>query len=170
MGFRFAYAYRSAIIETSEAAQIEPMKLLVLLIVTAIPAVAHAGLYRWVDENGVTQYSQTAPLGRDADKLKPPPPPAEDPQEARRRLDQQLQKVDDQREDRELAAEERRRREEEQRIRQQNCANARTNLERLGRTGRRLVRLPDGSYTRLTEEERQERMRKAQEIIQENCE
>ncbi len=146
-----------------------PMKSLLPLIMLLCTLTAQAAMYRWVDENGVTQYSQTPPPAQDADKLKPPPPPAESPQEARRRLDLQLQQIDDRREDRELADEERRRKEEERRIARKNCDSARTNLENLQSASRRLVRMHDGSYKRLTEEERQERMQKAREQIETNC-
>jgi hypothetical protein len=145
------------------------MKPLVLLCLLLTAATTHAGMYRWVDEFGVTHYSQTPPPDQDADKIAPPPPPAVDPEEARRRLDKQLQAVDDRREDRELAAEEKRRQKEALQIDQQNCANARANMEKLERSSNRLVKSPDGTYTRFSEEQRQQHIEKARTIIDKHC-
>jgi hypothetical protein len=139
------------------------------LVTLWLSAASHAGLYRWVDENGITQYSQTPPPDGQADRLKPPPPPAEDPQAARRRLDQQLQQVDDRLEDRELAAQEKQRQDQERRARESNCQAARANLETLGGPTNRVMLMPDGSYKRLTEEERQKLMDEARQQISENC-
>lgn len=130
---------------------------------------AHAGIYRWVDENGVTVYSQTPPLKKFADKLKPPPGPAEDPDEVNRRIDQQRQEVEDYLEDKELAAEKRRQAKQEQEVNAKNCHIARNNLSNLEIAVNRLVKKPDGSYERLTEQQRQEKISQAKEDIKKYC-
>jgi len=145
------------------------MKAITLLGLFAISTALQAGMYRWVDENGVTQYTQTPPPNQDADRLRPPPPPAEDPKTARERLDRQLQAVDDRREDRDLADAERRKQAEKRKIAEQNCQNARTNLERLDRAGNRLILMPDGNYQRMAEEDRQRRIEEARKVVNENC-
>ena len=42
----------------------------------AVPAALGAGIYKWVDEAGVTHYSESPPEGRASTTLKPPPPPS----------------------------------------------------------------------------------------------
>jgi len=40
------------------------------------PAAIGAGIYKWVDERGVTHYSESPPEGRASSTVKPPPAPA----------------------------------------------------------------------------------------------
>ena len=126
-------------------------------------------MYKWVDENGVTVYSQTPPATAESSEVKPPPPPAESPESARQRLNQRLQKLDDAAEDRELAEA----KQNEQQTRSDtfkgNCDAARNNLRNLEGNPRKLVGRPDGSYVRLNEEERQERLQKSREQVEKFC-
>ncbi len=141
--------------------------LLLSVLLTTVPA--QADIYRWVDENGHTTYSQTPPPDRNADKIRPPPAPSESPEQARMRLEEQLQRKDDYLEDRELAKDKRRKQQAEQDMRESNCATARKNHANLVAAARRLVKMPDGEYRRLTEEDRQKLLRKAQADINDNC-
>ena len=50
-----------------------------------------------------------------------------------------------------------------------NCKNAKKNIERLTEGGHRLARMPDGSYRRFTEEERQAEIAKNRKAVSENC-
>ncbi len=143
-----------------------PYLLLSALLVT-VPALA--GIYRWVDENGQTVYSQTPPPDRNADKIRLALPPSGNPEEAQRRLEEQLQRKDDYLEDRELARDKRKEQQAQQDMRESNCAIARKNHANLVAAARRLVKMPDGKYQRLTEEERQIMLQKAQANIDKNC-
>lgn len=144
--------------------------LIVVFVVIGITTSSWAGMYRWVDEDGNTVYSQHAPPGAiESTVIKPPPPPAVDPEEAQKKLNQTMQKLDDASEDRELT---RKKQEEEQKAsatRETNCAHARHNLENLLTRVRALVRTSDGEYVRLTEEERQKRIQEAKEQVSKNC-
>jgi hypothetical protein len=126
-------------------------------------------MYRWVDEHGVTVYSQSPPPEGEARQIRPPPPPAESPEAIQHNLTEQLQRLHDAREDREVADQARRQQQERQELKRRNCAAARANLTNLERLGGGLLQLPDGQYVRLTEEERQTRMTEARQQISENC-
>ena len=128
-----------------------------------------AKTYRWVDENGVTVYSQSPPKSGQATEIKPPPPPAVSSETARRRLDQQRQTLEDLREDRDLKKEEAKKGQEERAIQENNCAAARNNLQRLIESVRSRWKTADGNYERLPEEERQKRIKTAEDQIKEYC-
>jgi hypothetical protein len=130
---------------------------------------AHAQIYRWVDEQGVTVYSNTPPPSGGAQRIKPPPPPAEDPEQTRQRMEARRQAMDDLFEDRELAQQKFAQERKRMAVRNSNCQGARANLEKLATSAQSLVRLPDGSYVRFTEEERQQRMLEAQNQINRSC-
>ncbi len=130
---------------------------------------AAAKTYRWVDENGVTVYSQSPPKSGRASEIKPPPPPAVSPEEARRRLDRQRQRLEDLREDRALKKEEAQKQRKEQARRENNCAAARGNLKRLIELSRARWKTPDGDYVRLPEQERQKKIETARKQIEEYC-
>ena len=136
-----------------------------LLISTCVQAEA----YRWVDENGVTVYSQSPPPDGTAEKIKPPPAPAEDPDSAQRHLDAEMQRLEDYREDKALAADKANKAAEIRRIKEENCTKAKANLENLTVVRQRLARQPDGSYLPIDENERQAKLEQARRDIDENC-
>lgn len=57
-----------------------PRKLILLLLAVAVVAAAAAGVYKWVDEQGTTHYSETPPTGKKSEEMKlPESPPASSP-------------------------------------------------------------------------------------------
>lgn len=144
--------------------------LLTPLVLLAAAATSAQGFYKYTDADGNVVYSQFAPeQGRaDAEVVPPPPPPAE-PERARERLEQRLQQFADNREDRELAAQEAAQAEENARIARERCTAARHNLEGLAGTARQLFRMPDGSYRRFTDEEREAKRRELEQVVTEAC-
>lgn len=139
---------------------------LLLLLSTSLVA---GKMYRWVDENGVTQYTQTPPPKGDAKEIKPPPPPAVDPAEAQRQLNAQRQKLEDLREDRSLAKQKSTESAEEKAAKAKNCQAARDNLKKLQENPRGRWMQKDGTQTRYTDEQRQAKIKEAQDQIKEFC-
>ena len=127
-----------------------------------------AAMYKWTDADGNTQYGQHPPAGVQVERIKPSPQPtaqqqpALTPQQRLQQLEAQQQKQREQQA--EAAAEE-----EKAEAIKQNCEIARKNLANLQMGGHRLTRLADGSYTRLTEEERLSRIAEAEKNIEKYC-
>ncbi|HSH30492.1 MAG TPA: DUF4124 domain-containing protein [Thiohalobacter sp.] len=138
---------------------------LTLLFSTGLPA----AMYKWVDENGQTHYSQYPPPDREYEALAPPPPPASDAGQAQQELEQLLQRQDEQRQAREQAEQEAAAAGRQAEQRQQACAAARHNLEILTTGGRKRITGPDGVARYLPEEERQAKIAEAQKQIEEYC-
>lgn len=130
---------------------------------------AHAAMYKWVDENGVTQYTQYPPPSREYQTLVPPPPPAEDPEGAQQQLEGLLQQQDEASKARAETGEQEQKAAAAAERRKQNCQAARTNLELLTTGGHRRITGPDGIAYYPSEEERQERIATAQKQIEEFC-
>jgi predicted lipid-binding transport protein (Tim44 family) len=140
--------------------------LLAALILGLITLPAAAAMYKWVDEEGNTHYSQTPPPGRPAETIAapkaPPAPPrrenvAEEPADGGGETSAT--------EESGPSEAERRRIERENAAR---CREARQLLQRYETTPR--IRVPDGdSFRYLSEEERQQHIRDARKIIQERC-
>ena len=145
------------------------MKKLALLLALMVTATAQAEIYRWVDENGVTVYSEMPPPDGEADRVKTAPAPSETPEETQQQLEADMQKLEDYREDKELAAERKQKEELSKQIDEENCRNAKDNLDKLIAASQRLLQMPDGNYVRLTEEQRQQRMEDARKNIDEYC-
>ena len=112
------------------------LKLLLLFMMPMFVAAASAStVYKWVDENGATHYSDTVPAGRAGGEVHiPPPPPQEVTDEAIRRFREQ------QTESKQREAEQRAEamsREAAMRyysgIRKSRCTMARTNLHKLNK-------------------------------------
>lgn len=151
------------------------MRRLTLSVLLALSALTvQAEIYRWVDDQGVTQYSQTPPTGRDASTVKPPPAPSIDPEQARREQQRQItESLDDYLEDRALAKEKRAKAEEDQARKDKNCEAGRFNLSNLQSDSTkkivRQIRKPDGTIVPLSDDERQQKIKEAEAVIKENC-
>ncbi len=126
-------------------------------------------MYKWVDENGVTVYSQTPPASGKSTEVKPPPPPAMTPEEAREKLNRTRPRLEDAAEDRELAEQKANKKEKVAEAYEVNCSAARNNLMNWEGNPRKLVGRPDGTYARVTEEERQQKMQEARDLIEKFC-
>ncbi len=144
--------------------------LILLTMLIALPLQAAEGYHLWYDENGQAVYSQFAPPGgRESRTIKPPPPPAESPEVAQQRLEERLQRSEDLREDKALAAEEAKEAQSKEAAARQRCEAARQNLAVLNGRSRQLFQLPDGTVTRMSEEERQAKREEMQKVIDESC-
>ena len=144
-------------------------RILPALVLLCFSIASHGAIYKWVDENGVTQFSQFPPSEQEAERVRGAARPAEDPDAARERLQQKLDGFEERREAESDSREEQAAQQEQQALRQRNCEAARHNLEILERGGRTRIRTESGEATYLTEEQRQERLETARKAVQENC-
>ncbi|MFC1601989.1 DUF4124 domain-containing protein [Pseudomonadota bacterium] len=143
--------------------------LILTSLVLTISSPLAAKSYRWVDENGVTVYSQKPPPSGSATEIKPPPPPAISPEEAQRKLDAQRQSLEDLREDRELKKKESGEKKAEAKRQKSNCKAAQKNLADLISRPHARQKGEDGEYSYVTEEARQKIIAEAKKHIKENC-
>ena len=143
--------------------------LLIILMLSA-PLSLAGGIYKWIDENGQVQYTQTPPPNVPAERMKGAPPPANDPEAVRGDLQRQLDAFDERRAQRDEAFAEQKQKEETARIRKQNCETARKNLAKLRRGGNNAYMTPEGEVVRLTDDERARRIEDAKQGVKDNCE
>ncbi len=147
-------------------------RILVLALTSALlPAIAGSAtageIYRWVDDEGVTHYSQHPPADRSADRIETKPEPGDAPRESRADTEEMLDSAA------ERVERERLEREEAERLRQSRaeraawCPQARQQLEAMRNQPR--VRHEDEGYRLLTEEEVQARVRELQMKIERRC-
>ncbi|MDE3735609.1 DUF4124 domain-containing protein [Pseudomonas resinovorans] len=139
----------------------------------ALSTSAMAGqVYKWVDAQGVTHFGAQPPEGQEATSVNTSVPK---PRPALLRLDSEIaqpaaplpqskpvgdQKAIDEKVKAEVATQEAERR--------KYCENIRTNLAQL-QNNPRLRAEVNGEVRRLSEEERQSRMKEAEKAISENC-
>ncbi len=138
----------------------------ILLAVGVSPALA--GMYKWVDEQGITHYSQTPPPSGKAQQIKPPPTPA-DSEAAVKRLEAQREEAQKQHEAKQQDAQESQKNASPQAIREESCRLARQNLGTLETNTRVAIQGADGNVKRLSEEERQARLTEAKKQVEEYC-
>ena len=126
-----------------------------------------AETYKWVDQQGRTNYSQTPPpSGVDYSLM--PPPPEVDPAAMKEQIAKQKQFAEKYDKQRTAAGAEKKLMEEDRQAREQNCKLGRDRLASYERPGVMLVQ-PDGSRIRATEEQRQEQIKLSNDIIAEFC-
>jgi hypothetical protein len=141
---------------------------IVFTFLTLTNTAAGAAMYKWTDADGSTQYGQYPPAGVQAERVHvssqpaSQPQPAPSPQQRLKELEQQQQKQAEKATEAAAAI-------QKAETIKQDCEIAKKNLAGLQMGGHRLTRLPDGSYTRLSEEERLSRIAETEKQIKEYC-
>lgn len=143
--------------------------LLLGTILFAVSLSVPAALYKWVDADGVTQYTQTPPPSGRFQELHSAPPPAsrsipEQPSEETSPEEQTAPATsadtppqDDQRQA------------EQQAAREQNCRLARQRLSQLENHARIRYAAEDGSIHVMGEDEKQAKLAETRAMIAESC-
>lgn len=138
----------------------------VLLIFTSA---SFADIYKWVDADGQTHYGQQAPRDQQSTLIKAPPPPAINPVVAQKPvntlIEQQAQATKEKQERLEKAKEEL----EKEAVRKENCRISQHNLQQTQNNPGRRVKNEDGTVTRPSENERQNKITQLQQYIKANC-
>lgn len=133
----------------------------------------HSAIYKWIDEHGITNYTQYRPVDYETkQKVKvvvPPASPKTDSGVAQKRLESQLKTLADNQAEREETAKTRAEASKEKKQRTENCEKARNNLTKLTTGGRKRIVGPDGVARYLAEEERQELIADAEKQVKESC-
>jgi hypothetical protein len=149
------------------------------LLIVSLPMLMGSEVYRWVDPNGVVNFTQLKPRGVQAQHISTgsagtsvigevtdqpvgAPGAGEPAAEGQLSSDQQNMLKG-------LQAAEQARRDEVARIKTANCEKSRSVLNRLSGTERIRVRDNDGAERIMEESERQQRISDAQRGISENC-
>ncbi len=127
-------------------------------------------IYKWVDEEGVTHYSQQPPPSGDATRVGVDTPSEEEVQRERQEMEEIGERLEAQREERRETEEQAREDASEREQREQRCADLRSSLEKLTENRRLLVPDGEGGVRRLPEEERRERVAERRRQIEEECE
>ena len=135
---------------------------------------ASASIYKWVDEKGVTHYSESPPPGKEARTINlQPPPPKEVTEQAIQELQEQELESEKRDTERQEAKQKKKAAEESARVealnRQQRCIRARENLETL-RIKRPVYRLDEhGNRVYFNDKERAAEMDRMKEEIANYC-
>jgi hypothetical protein len=137
-----------------------------MLMVIALPG--HAAFYKWVDEHGVTQYTQSPPPSGHYQEMRSPAPPSETeppPQSSQPAPAQQKSTTASA----ETAASDEKALAKQQAAKRHNCQLARGRLSELENHARIRLTAPDGSVRVMGEAEKQAKLTETRKMIAENC-
>jgi hypothetical protein len=130
---------------------------------------AQAEMYKWVDDQGHTIYSQHPPPEKGkAQVLKEAAPPPGVEEAVKAAEDKKKTKAKGEEKAKTIAEEEKKKKEENA-AKEANCALGKDKLERVSNIPRVFTEDEGGARRKLTEEERQERITKAQAEIDKFC-
>lgn len=127
-----------------------------------------AKTYKWVDENGVTQYTQTPPPKGDYKSIKTTKP-AVDPETAKKQLQDRVDAYDERRKQAADSKAEANKQAANTAKKQADCDKAKKNLEYFETHTRIRFTDKDGNVSYLPEEERQKKMAASRENIKKLC-
>lgn len=143
-----------------------------LLLLSFISMSAHAGLNKWVDENGKVHYSDTPPTNAKVESVRvitgkgQEAAPADYSSKNYSQREAELKKARQEKKD---AAEKSAREADQQEARKRNCAAARENL-RVLESGTRLVTYDEnGERSFMDDAARAERLNEARSVVSNNC-
>ena len=142
------------------------LRLVTLAIVFASTGATAAGVYKWVDDEGVVHYSEIKPLDYEAENLRPKSDGTTD-EEARKKLDALIDKA--QTKDVGPTADDRKQTLTRASRLKKNCDTARENLRLLESGVRIRANDADGNAHFLDVEARQAKLAETQSQIQANC-
>ncbi len=139
-------------------------------IISTISAVSSAEVHKWVDENGLTHYSEFAPpvQERQVEKVKID----KTPESASENYNKLIEKTSKQTE---LEEEEKRLskmdefEQKEYKILKKNCQLAKQNINALKDKSNRKFKDSEGNITFYDDKTRQEKVKKAQDYLDKNC-
>ncbi|MEJ2565650.1 MAG: DUF4124 domain-containing protein [Gammaproteobacteria bacterium] len=145
---------------------IRKLPLLGMILILA-PLSAQAVFYKWVDENGVTQYTQSPPPSGGYQEMSSPPPPASTSEQqpaatASPQQDSTSAPAKTPSPDPQMQA-------KRQHALEQNCQIARQNLDLLENHARLRVKAADGSLRVMSEQEKQAKLEETRKMLDENC-
>ncbi|MEH6357580.1 MAG: DUF4124 domain-containing protein [Pseudomonadales bacterium] len=155
--------------KTDQLVKLSCSLLSVPLLLIALASSAHASeVFKWVDEEGVTHYGERAPKDNDYSLIKTY---GEVPggEEAKQRLEQQ--RADKKSGDAKSVdyAEQKKASDDQAKVRAENCKGAQNNLKTIQENARVRTLGDDGEFRYLSEEERQNQITTAKEMITANC-
>lgn len=128
-----------------------------------------AEMYRYLDERGQVVYSQTAPPTGQATLIKPPPPPPTQPAKPAEDAAKAEGQENPPAEEAPKSAEDEARDKESQRIKEQNCKQAREALKQYTDPKYGFVKTPDGRFEELTPARRAQGKKDAEKRVKEFC-
>ena len=131
---------------------------------------ASAGIYKWTDANGETQYSQLPPPGGvKSDKIQGATPPADNPDSTSDILQEQVDAMNEDIAEQQIEEKKDALSKQIDDAYERNCTSATNNLAKLQQGGNKRYLTADGKVTHLTEEQRQQRINEAKDQIDEFC-
>ena len=140
-----------------------------LLAIALAASVQASEVFKWVNEEGVTSYGEHAPTDKDYSMIKTYGEVPSDAEEAKQRLEQQ-------RADKKMAdekdldyAEQKKIADQQAKVRAENCKGAQNNLKTIQENARVRLLGEDGEFRYLSDEERQQQIDTAKEMISANC-
>jgi hypothetical protein len=139
-------------------------------ILFSISSLVQADVYKWIDQQGQTHYSQTPPPpGQSSTLIKTARPPSLDAENQQKEIDTLIQQQADAQKQKEQQLQQQRQAAAEAEQKAESCKLARHNLQQYQDNPGRRVMDSQGNVTRPSEEDRQEMIKKMQDAIKEFC-
>ena len=144
------------------------IKISIVFILFFTSTLSIAEMYKWVDEDGNTHYSEKPPVADVEVETIAPPPPV-DTNKAQQELQKTLEQANSLREGRVAANEEKQKEKNEAEQKKQQCQQLKEKLEVMEYRPRASKKDEDGNIVRLGEEERQKEIANTKKQISEKC-
>lgn len=140
-----------------------------ILAVFVFTGQSYAVVYKWVDEQGQTHFSQMPPEQAEVEVIKTTPAPSVDTGKAQQEIDDLIKQQAKNDKIKQEQLKEQQLKAEQAKIKAENCTKAQQNLTTYQNNPGRRMTDAEGNVTRPSEEDRQETINKLKQSVSEFC-
>jgi hypothetical protein len=140
------------------------------IVILSFQSAAYADVYKWIDENGQTNFSQQAPIDRESDVIKTRSGTVVTPAQSQQAVDQIIKQQTADAKAKDEAAITRQKEIAKSEVKSKNCDIAKSNLANYQNNPNGRTQNSDGEYIRIDEIERQNKIKQLNQDIQPHCE
>ncbi len=144
--------------------------ILPLALIVGAPGALAGKVFKWIDNQGVPQFTDQAPTDREYTVVETFGAPKSAEAALKRRAEAASAAAAAGEETGDDFEAQKLEREQQAKVREENCKNAQINLKTMKENARVRILGDDGEYSYLSEEERQSQIDRASEIIANSCE
>jgi hypothetical protein len=138
-------------------------------VILSFQSAAYADVYKWIDENGQTNFSQQRPIDREVDVIKTRGGILVTPAQSQQAVDEIIEQQTADAKTKDQAAIKRQKEVESKKIKSKNCDSAKSNLVNYQNNPNGRTQNADGEYIRIDEVDRQNKIKQLKQDIQQHC-
>lgn len=140
-----------------------------VILILLIANTAYAEVYKWIDDEGQTHFTQLPPAQYEADIIQTRPGPKVEPAQSQQAVDTMIEQQANDEKRQQQNRQQQRQEAEKAKAKSKNCDLAKNNLTQYQNNPRGRSKNAAGEYIRVDEDDRQSKMKQLKQDIKKYC-